>query len=173
MSNQETILAAVVGAAHGIKGEVKVGVKLQGAEIIQKKGVLYTKEGTPFFVEKCRQTAKGLVIKFKNTSDRNGAEALKGTQLFLDKSDLPPLEENEVYYSDLMGLTVLRPDGQKAGKVSDVFYSGAQDVLVVFTSGGDVLIPYTNDMVGEVSMENGQLHLKEPALDFFNLEKLE
>lgn len=170
MSAEEKILAGVIGAAHGIKGEVKVGVKLEDPEIIQKEGVLYTKEGTPFFVENLRHTAKGVLVKFKNAPDRNTAESLKGVELYLQVASLPPLKENEAYYKDLIGLGVLAPDGSKAGTVTEVFYSGAQDVLVIFDRGHEVLIPYTNDTVGEVNIAENNLSLKEDALLFYDLQ---
>lgn len=168
-SKVEMLLAAVVGAAHGIKGEVKLGLKLDNPDIIQKKGVLFTKDRTPFFVSDWRETGKGLLVRFKNTPNRNAAEALRGTELYIEKSALPPLAEDEFYYSDLAGLEVQTHEGKKIGRVVEVFYSGAQHVLVVLSPAGEALIPFLDETVGEVSLKENVLHLKEGAQPFLEL----
>lgn len=167
MSPEAKILAGTIGAAHGIKGEVKFGVKLDDPTIIQKEGVLYAKEGTPFYVESFRQTAKALLVRFKSTPDRDAAEALRGTELYLDAAALPPLAKNEFYYKDLVGLAVVDHTNNTIGRVIGVFYSGAQHILTLQVGGREVLVPFIEDTIGEVTKT--RLALKEPAQAFINL----
>ena len=164
----ELVLAGVVGSAHGIKGEVRFHPKLENTDLIEKEGVLFTSDKTPFFIALWRQTAKGVVVGFKNTPDRNAAEKLRGVALYLDGTVLPPLEQDEFYYKDLTGLTVQDHQKKDVGRVLEVFYSGAQHILVIqHTSGQEVLIPFMEATIEDVS--DTVLQLKQEADMFLDV----
>ena len=148
----ELVLAGVVGAAHGIKGEVRFHPKLENTDLIEKEGVLFTSDKTPFLIALWRQTAKGVLVGFKHTPDRNAAEKLRGVALYLDGAVLPPLAQDEFYYKDLTGLMVKDHQNQDVGLILEVFYSGAQHILVIqHKSGQEVLVPFMEDTVADVS----------------------
>ena len=164
----EMVLAGVVGAAHGIRGEVRFHAKLENTNLIQQQGVLFTKDKTPFFIAVWRQTAKGVLVGFKHTPDRNAAEQLRGLALYLDGAALPPLAEDEFYYKDLTGLMAKDHQKQNVGLVLEVFYSGAQHILVIqHQSGQEVLVPFMEDTVADVS--DTVLQLKQEAELFFDV----
>ena len=92
---------------------------------------------------------RGMIVRFEGTTDRPGAEALRGTDLFVRPSDIPELEEGEFWPDDLIGLTAVDPAGEPLGTVTDVVY-GPQDRLVVETpAGARVEVPFMSDLVSD------------------------
>ena len=83
------------------------------------------------------------VVRFAEIGDRNGAEALRGQLLTVDRADLPPLEEGEYYHADLIGLPCVGPEGEPLGTVVAVENFGAGDLLEIETSTGKrSLVPF-------------------------------
>lgn len=119
------VLATIIGA-HGITGEVRLKLfsddlkaypSLQGA-------------GRTFTLTAFRPAANGAVARFAEITDRNAAEALRGTELSVPRSALPPLAEDEYYHIDLIGLPCLA-DGQPIGTAVMIDDFGAGDVLEI------------------------------------------
>lgn len=121
-------------------------------------------------VEQAKLHNDVLLIKLAGVSDRDAAFAMKGQQIAVPRADLPAPEEGEYYWSDLIGLTVTNNAGIGFGKITQVFETGANDVLVVreeqptSVKGKDGklheeyrerLIPFTNDAVPEVNLQAG------------------
>lgn len=94
-------------------------------------------------VEKSRQQSHGWVAKLQGCDDRTAAEALRGKQILLPKSELPALAAQEYYWSDLIGLEVQNTQGVLLGRIEQLLETGANDVLVVVNAAKQrVLIPY-------------------------------
>ncbi|MGI6857007.1 ribosome maturation factor RimM [Mesorhizobium sp. 1B3] len=150
---------AVIGAAHGIKGDLRVKTFTGDPLALGDYGPLYSREGRAFEIVDLRQQGNVLVVHFKAISDRNAAEALNGTQLFVDRSALPDdLEEGEFYHADLVGLSVKDDAGAVIGKVTAVQNYGGGDILAVtLAMGGDVLVPFTQAAVPDVSVAGGYI----------------
>ncbi len=95
-----------------------------------------------------------LVVKLQGIDDRDAAFSCKGKQIAVPRALLPKLETEEYYWSDLIGLTVKNQQGVDFGKVSDVFATGANDVVVAKSEDGiERLIPYIAQVIVEVSLE--------------------
>lgn len=102
-----------------------------------------------------------MIVRFEGTSDRPGAEALRGTDLFVQPSDIPELEEGEFWPDDLIGLAAVDPAGEPLGTVVDVVY-GPQDRLVVETpAGARVEVPFMSDLVSDP--EDGKIVIDPPG----------
>lgn len=120
--------------------------------------------------------SKGLpVVRIKGISDRNQAEALKGTELYVLRSDLPDVtDEDEFYYADLVGMQAVFKDGECFGIIARVHDFGAGDMLEIIPDGksesSSVLVPFTMEMVPEVKMAAGQVIL-DLSDDFFDVPK--
>lgn len=117
-------LAAVIGA-HGVTGEVRLKVfaeDLSGFTVFN---------GGALTLKSLRDGPNGAIARFAEVKDRNAAEALRGTELTVPRTALPPLGEGEYYYTDLIGLAVVTEDGTPIGTVVLVENFGAGDVLEI------------------------------------------
>src|SRR3954462_10879833 len=104
--------------AQGLKGEVRAKLFTAAPEALPRYGVLHTRDGRKFKITAFRPAKQGeAVIAFEGISDRNAAEALKGTELFVDRAALPQPEEEEFYHADLIGLEARDTEGRVLGKV--------------------------------------------------------
>ncbi len=150
---------AVIGAAHGIKGEVRVKTYTGDPLDLGSYGLLYDATGKSYEILSIRPSKTVVVVRFAGVEDRNAADALNGTELYVDHAQLPQdLDEDEFYYTDLIGLAVRDSAGVSYGKVSAVFNFGGGDVLEIKESGKKpVLIPFTLVSVPEILMEDGAI----------------
>ena len=148
-------LAAVAGA-HGVKGEVRLKLFTDSAASLAVHGTLFV-GGTERAVESVRPDAKGAVARFAGVIDRTAAEALRGSLVEIDRSVLPPLEEGEYYFADLIGLPCTDRDGQPVGTVAAVENYGAGDLLEVERPDGrKALIPFRE---GIADLMDGKIQL--------------
>lgn len=111
-------------------------------------------------VEEVGVHGKSVIAKFAGCDDRTAAFALKGKDIAVPRDDLPEPEENEYYWSDLIGLEVQNLQQQHFGKVTEVFATGANDVLVVKGEGKESrerLIPFTAQVVQKVDLATKQM----------------
>lgn len=160
---RDVLLAAVLGA-HGLKGEVRVKVFTAGAGSLSAYGPLHAKDGRLFTVEALRPGKSGeAVAAFAEVRDRDTAQALKGTELFVKRGALPEIESGEFYHADLIGLDAEDAHGRRIGKVLSVQNYGAGDVLAILADSGDeILIAFTRDNVPEIDLKAGRLIVAVP-----------
>lgn len=147
----ELLLVGRVGAAHGIKGWVKVKSFTDPVENILDY-LPWTLRGTDgekaVKVTASRMQGKALVVQLDGETDRTRAEALFcGRDILVPADVLPVLEEDDFYWRDLIGLRVRHQDGRDLGKVSSLMETGSNDVLVVRGDGDSIdtrerLIPW-------------------------------
>lgn len=157
--NDPVRLGVIVGV-RGIKGEVRIKSFTDDPMDIAAYGPLSDKEGARQFKIKANSLQKGVVIaRIKGIEDRNAAEALKRTELFIERSSLPAPEEDEFYNSDLEGLDAIGVDGKGLGKVKGVFDFGAGPVLEL---SGNIMVPFTVDVVPEIDIEGGKVTIDPP-----------
>ncbi len=148
------MLLGRIAGAHGIRGEVLIKSFTAAPEDIGAYGALSTADGSRAFeIASARSTPKGgVVARLKGISDRNAAEALKGTDLYVARDRLPPPSDDEFYYADLVGMTAVTPDGATLGEIVAVQNFGAGDLLEVRLAGKakTKLIPFTDAAVPDV-----------------------
>lgn len=148
------MLLGRIAGAHGIRGEVLIKSFTAAPEDIGAYGALSTADGSRAFeIASARSTPKGgVVARLKGISDRNAAEALKGTDLYVARDHLPPPSDDEFYYADLVGMTAVTPDGATLGEIVAVQNFGAGDLLEVRLAGKakTELIPFTDAVVPDV-----------------------
>ncbi len=152
---QNPILMAVVGAAHGIKGELRVKTFTGDPMALGAYGPLFSSDGRAFEITAIRPANTVLVVRFKHVSSREQAEAMTGTELFVDRAALPDSgEDGEFYHADLIGLEVRDEAGEPVGTVTAVENFGGGDILELAIGGRKgVLIPFTRDAVPEVDLK--------------------
>ena len=143
---------AIIGAAHGIKGEVRIKPFTGDPAALIDYSPLKAADGRLFHITAIRPQGEVVVARLKGVNDRNAAEALNGTALFVERASLPEdLEEDEFYHADLIGMTARDDEGVVLGTVKAVLNFGGGDILeIVLTGGKDALIPFTKAAVPAV-----------------------
>ena len=160
------ILMGKIGAAHGIKGEVRITTFTGEPEAIASYGPLDTdRAGLTITIEAARLNKNVLVARVKDVGDRNAAELLNGVSLFVDRSRLPdPDDEDDFYHADLIGLDARLDSGVSIGEVSALLNYGAGDLLEVRDprSGDTFLYPFTKAVVPTIRIADGFLVIAPP-----------
>jgi 16S rRNA processing protein RimM len=148
------ILIGRVAAAHGIRGEVLIKSFAERPEDIASYGPPDDGRGRIFRIEVVRVTPRGVVARIEGVGDRNGAEALKGAALYVDRDRLPATGEGEFYHADLIGLAAVDPEGRPVGEVVGVYNHGAGDLLELrlAETGKTELVAFTDAFVPEVDL---------------------
>ncbi|MCZ2327852.1 ribosome maturation factor RimM [Bartonella sp. F02] len=155
--NKKKAWIAVIGAAHGIKGDVWLKIFSAEPQILKTYGILYDEIGRSYEIVTLRVQKKGVIAHFKGVEERNDAEALKGINLYVERDQLPDnLDEDEFYQIDLIGLRVYDDVNQFWGEVSGLFNFGAGDLLEIrLISRKTVLIPFSKAAVTKICMDSG------------------
>ena len=155
---------ARIGKPHGIRGEVTVQVFTDDPEARFFPGAQLVAEPAangPLTVSSARWNKQILVLGFEQVKDRNRAEELRGTQLFVEAEQSDENEEG-FYEHDLEGLEAY-VGSTLVGKVSELITGAAQDLLVITREDGtEVLIPFVEAIVPEVDLEAGRVLLTPP-----------
>ena len=161
------VLVGAITGAHGIRGEVKLKSFTADPQALVSYSPLETAKGQKLEVVKIRPQKEGVLAILKGVTDRNAAEALRGTELFVPRGRLPELGEDEVYIHDLIGLPVHLADGSLLGEIIDVADYGAGDLIDVKVEGrkDTVLIPFADSYVLEADGEKVVVDLPEGYLD--------
>ncbi len=158
------VLIGRITGAHGIKGEVKLHSFTAEPGAVARYGALRTERGETIEIEKLRPQKQGFVAVLKGVRDRNRAEALAGTDLFVERARLPAPDENETYVHDLIGLAVVTREGKLFGTVVHVANFGAGDLLEIKRPSGaeTLLVPFTDEFVTDVNTDEARLTIDLP-----------
>lgn len=160
------ILMGQIGAAHGIKGEVRITTYTGDPEAIASYGPLETdRPGLTVTIETARLNKTVLVARIKGVRDRNAAELLNGVSLYVDRDRLPdPDDEDDFYHADLIGLDARLDTGVTIGEVSALLNYGAGDLIEVRDprSGDTFLYPFTKAVVPTIRVAEGFLVIAPP-----------
>lgn len=120
-------VATIVGA-HGIRGEVKVKSLTEIPQAFASYGALTTSDGHSFEVKKLRAQKDCFICVLSNISDRDAAEALRGTELFVPREKLPALKADEIYLSDVQGKEAVAGEN-KLGRITGFQNFGAGELM--------------------------------------------
>jgi 16S rRNA processing protein RimM len=148
------------GAAHGVRGEIRLHSFTADPEAIAGYGPLESEDGRVFEIEAMRPAKDHFVARISGIADRNAAERLKNVKLYVPRERLPePDEPDEFYYADLVGLTVVGRDGQKLGTIVAVHNFGAGDLIEMNPEGGGKteLLPFDEHHVPVVDVTAGKI----------------
>jgi 16S rRNA processing protein RimM len=170
MPGPEYAIVGLIRKAQGIRGEVVVEPLTDKPDVVFASGsrvfagttdgelatahdIGWVEEVPTLTITRAQPFKKGLIVQFEELQDRDSAELWRGRYLLAPFSELPPLQEDEVYLHDLTGMKVVSPAGAKIGEVT-TFYELPQGVLLeVNTSRGSVLIPYRAEIIVRTDLE--------------------
>jgi 16S rRNA processing protein RimM len=161
----DRVLVGEIGAAQGLKGEVRLRSYTQVPADIAAYGPLQDETGTKRIeIEHVRVTPKAVIARIKGVTTREAAETLNGTKLYLSRAVLPEREEDEWYVADLIGLEAVDADGTQIGTVVAVHNFGASDIVEIAPAGEgpSLLIAFTDAAVPEVDLEAGRVVVVPP-----------
>jgi 16S rRNA processing protein RimM len=159
------ICIARIGAAHGVRGAVKLWTFTEDPLAVKTYGPLVTKDGARSFEIATAREAKGhLVATLKGIATREDAERLNGIELYIAREKLPATDENEYYHADLIGLAAVDAAHEPLGRVIAIHNFGAGDIIEIAPPGGTtLLLPFTNAVVPSVDLKGGRVVVEVPA----------
>jgi 16S rRNA processing protein RimM len=159
------ICVARIGAAHGVRGAVKLWTFTEDPLAVKHYGPLATKDGARSFEVTHAREAKGhLVATLKGIATREEAERLNGIELYIAREKLPEIERDEYYHADLIGLAAVDAADQPIGRVIAVHNFGAGDIIEIAPPhGATMLLPFTHAVVPTVDLAKGRVVIELPA----------
>jgi len=161
---KDRVLVGKFGAAHGIKGEVRLQSFTGVPSAIGTYGPLFDSGGRSFALTHLRVVKGDLfVARVDGLKNRTEAEALTNVELFVPRAALPAPEEDEFYLSDLIGLEAFEGE-EKLGTIVDVLNFGGGDILEVApVAGGEtLLLPFTKEIVPEIDIARRRVSVVPP-----------
>jgi 16S rRNA processing protein RimM len=164
MSADRVCVGALAGA-FGVKGEVRLKSFCADPGAIADYNPLWSEDGARQFTVTLSQAINnGFAARLSGVATKEQADALRGMRLYADRSRLPPLEDDEYYHADLIGLSVLDTGGTPLGVIRSVMNHGAGDLLEIAGPSlkEPVLLPFTKDAVPTVDLASGRVIVDPP-----------
>jgi 16S rRNA processing protein RimM len=160
----EAICVARIGAAHGVRGAVRLWTFTEDPLAVKNYGPLATRDGArQFEVIEARQAKDHLVVMLKGVTTRNAAEALNGLELYVARDRLPAPDEGEYYHADLIGLAAVTTTEAPLGRVIAIHNFGAGDIIEIAPPhGATMLLPFTDAVVPTVDLVAGRVVIELP-----------
>jgi 16S rRNA processing protein RimM len=149
------ICIAKFGAAHGVRGEVRLWPFTADPQSVASYGPLETEDGKRRFeIASVRAAKDHLVARIKGIDSREDAEKLNNLELYVAREKLPATDDDEFYHADLIGLAAVTPDDAPLGRIIAVHNFGAGDIIeIAFANGGGTkLLPFSNAVVPTVDL---------------------
>ena len=158
------VCVARIGAAHGVRGAVKLWTFTEDPLAVKAYGPLSSKDGTrQFELVHAREARDHLVATFKGVTTREEAERLNGVELYVAREKLPATEDDEYYHADLIGLAAVTTADQPLGRVIAIHNFGAGDIIEIAPpQGATMLLPFTNAVVPTVDLAGGRVVIEPP-----------
>jgi 16S rRNA processing protein RimM len=158
------ICVARIGAAHGVRGAVKLWTFTEDPLAVRDYGPLMTKDGArQFEVTHVREAKDHLVATLKGIATRDDAERLNGLELYVPRDRLPETDDDEYYHADLIGLAAVNSADEPLGREVAIHNFGAGDIIEIAPAkGATMLLPFTNAVVPTVDLAGGRVIIELP-----------
>ncbi len=169
MTNPKYLILGEILRPHGVRGELRMRMMTDYPERITSLQSVYLGAGPDAPIAK-RHTVEHMrmhqgygLVTLEAITDRDQAETVRGLFVMVRIEDAVPLEEDEIYLYQLIGMIVRTDDGLELGKITDVLETGANDVYIVNgTERGEILIPAIDEAILETNVDNGIMTVKLP-----------
>ena len=153
----DRICVGAIAGSFGVRGEVRLKSFCAEPSDIAAYGPLFAEDGRSFRVTLTRPVAGGLGARLSGVATKEEADALRGTSLYVDRTRLPSLGDDEFYHADLIGLEVRDTGGAPLGRVAAVLNHGAGDILEITGGAEPLLLPFTRAAVPTVDLAAGRI----------------
>ena len=159
------LIGKIVGA-HGVKGTSKIQSYAESLEIFKSGTILLVSrpDGSEHRceIDWIQAHARGALLAFKEVTSRDQAKLLIGSELFIEKAELPELEAGNYYWFDLIGLNVYTSDDRYIGRLASILETGANDVYVVKMDDRETLVPALESVVRSIDLESRIMRVELP-----------
>ncbi|MBL4807046.1 MAG: 16S rRNA processing protein RimM [Rhodobacteraceae bacterium] len=163
MEKQDLVCVGAISGAFGVRGEVRIKSFCADPAAIGDYSPLTTQNGKKTYdIEITRTVKGGFAAKLTGLTNKEDADALRGTRLYVGRDKLPSLPDDEFYHSDLIGLDVVDTGGEPCGKVSAVHDHGAGDILEILHKGEPILLLFTKESVPTVDLTAQRIVIDPP-----------
>ncbi|NLD73463.1 MAG: 16S rRNA processing protein RimM [Chloroflexi bacterium] len=150
-------------APRGVRGEMRVEIESDDPERFHALGTVYLgEEHRPFRVQGARLHQGRALLTLHGIADRSAAEAWRGVYVYVSREDALPLEENQYYHYQIIGLQAVTEEGEALGRISEVLTTGANDVYVIQGPRGEILLPAYQDVILHVDRASGRMVVRIP-----------
>ena len=158
-------IGQVVGA-HGIDGAVKIHFYDAGHKTISAGQTLKMMSPgdmrTDYSIEWVRPHKRNFLVRLKGVNDRNQAQALSGSRIVINRSDLPVLEDDTFYWVDLIGMDVYTIADRYLGQIKAIIPTGSNDVYVVSHKEAETLVPALKTVITDVNRATNMMRVDLP-----------
>ena len=159
------LIGKIVGA-HGLKGTSKIQSYAESLEIFKSGTVLLVScpDGSEnrYEIDWIKSHSRGALLALKEIAGRDQAKALIGSELYIEKAELPELEAGTYYWFDLIGVNVYTSDDRYIGSIASIIETGANDVYVVKNADKEILIPALESVVQSIDIESKIMRVELP-----------
>ena len=154
----DRVCVGAIAGSFGVRGEVRLKSFCAEPSAIGNYSPVEDEDGRAFDLKVSRPIKNGFAARLSGVASKEDADALRGVRLYVDRTRLPNLPDDEFYHADLLGLEVLDTGGARLGKVAAVLNHGAGDLLEVRGPGlkDGVLLPFTREAVPTVDLSDGR-----------------
>jgi 16S rRNA processing protein RimM len=139
---------------HGVRGELRVEILTDFPEQLDRLTTVHIgPDADPFKIEGMRLHKEAALLRLEGIDDRNAADALRGALVQIPLEEAVPLEEDEFYEHQIIGMAVVEQDGTYLGKVTQIITTGANDVFVVIGPQGELLLPVIEEVILAIDLD--------------------
>ncbi len=167
---EDFLKVGVVTTTHGVRGEVKVFPTTDDPERFEDLSYVLLDQGNTkkeLSIAQVKYFKNLVILKFEGLDNVDDVVSFRGKDLYIRREDGAPLDKDEYYIADLLGMSVFLEDGRAYGTLKDVMETGANDVYVINKPDGkEVLVPAIHDCILSVDVEKGSMVIRLlPGLD--------
>ena len=164
--SKDLLEVGVVVGTHGLKGDLKIRPLPTGELALPGARTVYLRdsEGRPVRHETVRSSPhkQNILLRLSGLESLAAVEGLIGASVLMNHADLPELADDQFYWSDLEGMTVIDRQEGELGRVIGMFSTPAHDILEIEGSAGEILVPAVEPFLVELDRDNGRLHVDLP-----------
>jgi 16S rRNA processing protein RimM len=165
-AKHDVVLIARIIGVHGIKGNCKIRSYAESLTVFQPDSIVFVVTSTgqqkPYEISWVKPHARAALVSFKRVDTRVQAEALIGSDIFIEKRRLPEPEEGSYFWFDLIGLDVFGVDQKYLGRLESIIQTGSNDVYVVKNEDTEILIPALEAVVQKIDLKNRRMQVDLP-----------